>query len=162
MNDTIIYCTRSAHVFISSSDEIYIRWLSVNECGVSQEKDLLAPLATLAIYNCSGVVLSDSLFVCQYYQCGVVLANAVKENLLINIMSNHLLIIHNMTRNYSFVVILNYNHMGHYSHKHRAIEILFYEHYHLVKVYIDQIKLSLDKAINILCSTSKGANLVRL
>jgi len=56
------------------------------------------------------------------------------------------------------MVIRNYHHTGHSSYKYRAIEILLYEHLYLVKVFIIEIKLSLDEAMNILSSTSKGVN----
>ena len=37
-NNTIIYCTKSAHIFINSSENIMFRSLSVNECGVSKNR----------------------------------------------------------------------------------------------------------------------------
>jgi len=62
-----------------------IEYLRVNECGVSQEK---APLATLVIYSSSNIELVDSLFVCQYQQCGLVLANIAGRSHFINITIN--------------------------------------------------------------------------
>ena len=158
MNSTIIYCTRSAHVLINSSDDIIITYLTAHECGVSQGKDSLIPLVALHSYNCSNFVLVNSVFVCQYQQCGLVVANVVGDSYLVNITSSYLLITHNMTRNNSDMVIRNYHHRGHSSYKHRAIAIIFYEHFYLVKVYIIQMKLSLDKAMNISSFTSKGLN----
>ena len=160
MDNTIIYCTRSSHVFINSSDSVDIGYLSIIECGVSKEKDLLAPLATLHIYNCSNIGLLDSLFVCLYQQCGLVVANVVGDNVFNNITSSHLLITHNMTISHSSMIVRNYHHKGHSSYKYRAIEVHFYEHYHLITVYIFHIKLSLDKAMNISSSTRKGSNVV--
>ena len=159
-NNTIIYCTKSVHVFINSSDNITFESISVNKCGVSQENDLLAPLAALKIFNCSNIALLDSLFICQYQQCGLVVANVVGQNALINIASSHLLITHNMTRSTSTTEIINYNHMGDASYQRRAIEILFYEHLQLITLYIFQIKLYIDKAMNISSTTSNGANMV--
>jgi len=161
MDDAIIYCTRSAYIFINSSDYITIGSLRVTECGVSQGKDLLATLDTLVIYNCSNILILDSLFVCQYQQCGIVIANSVGESLLKNITSSYLLITHNMTRSHSSMVIANYHHyMGHFSYKHRAIAILFHEHSQQVDILLFQIKLSMDKAMTILSSTKTGANMV--
>ena len=68
VNNTIIYCTRSAHVLINGSDDIVIKYLIVNKCGVSQGKDslaALAPLITLHTYNCSFIALEECVFVCQ-------------------------------------------------------------------------------------------------
>jgi len=157
MNSTIIYCTRPAHVFIRSSDNIIIEYIRINECGVSQEK---APLANLVIYNCSNIVLMNSLFVCHYRQCGLAVVNVVGGSYFTNITSNHLLIAHNMMRMYSRITIENYHHMGHSSFKHRAIEVHFHEHYQVIVVHIFQIKLSVDKAMKILSLNSKGVNVV--
>jgi len=132
-----------------------IEYLRVNECGVSQEK---TPLATLVIYNCSNIVLMSSLFVCHYRQCALVVVNVVGGSYFTNITSNHLLIAHNMTRMYSRITIENYHHMEHSSYKHRATEVHFHEHYQVIVVLMFQIKLSVDKAMKILSSNSKGAN----
>ena len=48
--------------------------------------------------------------------------------------------------------------MGHSSHQHRAIESFVYEHYQIVIVFIVQIKLSIEKAMEISSSTKNGAN----
>ena len=162
ISNTIIYCTRSAHVLINSSVDIAIKYMSVNNCGVSQENDSQVPLVTLHSYNCSNIVLLDSVFVCQYQQCGLVVANYVGSSYLTNITSSYLLLTHSMTRNNSDIVIWNYHHMGHPFQKYRAIEILLYEHLYLVKLFIVQTKLSLDKAVNITSSTSKGVNVIRI
>ena len=131
VNNTIIYCSGSAHVLINSSDYIAVKHLSVNECGVSQGKDSSAPLITLHSYNCSFIALEDCEFVCQYHQCGLVVANVVGRNFLTNITSSYVLITHNLTRSNSYALLKNYNHMGHFSYKHRAIEILLYENFHI-------------------------------
>ena len=156
MNNTIIYCVRSAHVLINSSDDITITHLMVNECGISQGKEL--PLVTLQSYNCSHIMLLNSMFVCQYQQCGLAVANVVGDSYLTNITSSYLLITHNMTRSNSDMMIWNYNHMGHTSYKYRAVEILLYEHFYIVKLFIVQIQLSLNKAMNISCLTTRGTN----
>ena len=125
-----------------------------------QEQVVIASLV-LKFYNCSNIIkLMDSLFVCQYQQCGLVVANVVGESYLVNITSSHLLITHNMTRSNSFMVIRNYHHIGHSLCKRRAIELLFYQHHYLIQLFIIQIQLSWDKAMNITSSTSKGANMV--
>ena len=118
------------------------------------------PLVTLHSDSCSNIVLLNSVFVCNYQQCGLVVANVVGRSYLTNITSSYLLITHNMTRNNSDMVIRNYHHMGHSSHIYRAIELLLYEHCYLVKVFLIQIKLSLDKAMNISSFTSKGVNAI--
>ena len=64
------------------------------------------------------------------------------------------------TRGYTRITIRNYHHMEHSSHKHRAIEVLFYEHYQIITVFIVHVKLNIDKAMKIAFSTSKGANWV--
>ena len=64
---------------------------------------------------------------CQYQQCGLVVANAVGKIIWPILYPAILLITHNMTRNNSDMVIRNYHHMGHSSYKYRAIEILLYE-----------------------------------
>jgi len=160
MNSTVIYCTRSAHISIKSSHNINIAFLSINDCGVTQEKNLPAPLTSLSIVNCSNIELEDCLFVCKSEQCGLVVVNVVGQNFLTNITSSHLLITHNMTNSDSTMVIRNYHHMGHSSYKYRAIVVLFCEHYHIMKLSIIQLKLSLDKAMQISSSTKNGANVV--
>ena len=95
---TMIYCTESAQVVINNSHNINLRYLIVSECGVSKVKDLMLPLAALDIFNCSNVILLNSLIVCQYQQCGLEVINVVGDNFLYNITSSYLLIIHNMTR----------------------------------------------------------------
>jgi len=74
MNSSIIYCTRPAHIIIKSSDNITIGSVRFDECGIPL---IEAPFAALVIYNCSNIELVDSLFVCLYQQCGLVVANAV-------------------------------------------------------------------------------------
>jgi len=155
--NTIIYCTTLLHIFINSSGNITIQSLKFDECGIPLVE---APLAVLVIHNCSNIELVDSLFVCQYQQCGLVMANVVGNNILTNISSSHLLIIHNMTRSNSEMVIRHYHHIGHSSYKHRAIVVIFNEHYQVIKLIIVQIKLRLNKAMSISSSTSKGVNMM--
>ena len=51
ISNTIIYCTRSAHILISSSDDIAIKYMSVNDCGVSLGNDSHVPLVTLKLHS---------------------------------------------------------------------------------------------------------------
>ena len=160
-NNTIIHCSysnSSAHVVISNSVNINIRYISMKECGCLQKKNSNSPLDVLHIFNCSNVLLNNSIFICRYQQCGLVLANVVGFIHLNNITSSHLLITHNMTRGNSTMRIINYSHTGRPSYKHRAVEILLYEHTQYIKITFISIKFATDKAISIDSSTSKGLN----
>ena len=157
MNNTIIYCTTPAHIIIKSSDNITIRSLRFDECGIPL---IEGPFAALVIYSCSNIELVDSLFVCLYQQCGLALANAVGKNTLTNISSSHLLIVYNRTRSYSEMVITNYHHMGYYSYEYRAIVVVINPHYQVIKLFIIRLKLRLDKAMSISTYNSKGVNMV--
>jgi len=77
---------------------------------------------------------------------------------LYNTTSSHLLITHNMTRNNSTREIRNYSHSVHPSYKHRAIELLLYEHSQYIKISLVFMKIDFSKAVRILSSTSKGNN----
>ena len=66
--------------------------------------------------------------------------------------------VHDLTRDDSRTEITSYNHIGCSSSKHRAIEVLFYEHSHHITVVIHQMKLSVDKAMGILLSRCQGVS----
>ena len=158
MYNTAVYCTTPAHINISNSDGINIRYLDIYKCGCYQ---IDSPFSSLYIFNCSDISIDDSLVLCDK-QCGLVLVNVVGDTHLFNIASSHLLITHNMTRGNSTMRIVNYNHIGHSSDKYRAVEIRLYEHSQHIKIDIYHAVLNLDKAINIYCSTSKGVNKVTI
>ena len=158
MYNTAVYCTTPAHINISNSDGINIRYLDIYKCGCYQ---IDSPFSSLYIFNCSDISIDDSLVLCDK-QCGLVLVNVVGDTHLFNIASSHLLITHNMTRGNSTMRIVNYNHIRHSSDKYRAVEIRLYEHSQHIKIDIYHAVLNLDKAINIYCSTSKGVNKVTI
>ena len=76
-------------MYSNNSDDIIITYLTGHECGVSQGENSLAPLVTLHSDNCSNIVLLNSVFVCKYQQCGLVVANVVGDNYLANITSSY-------------------------------------------------------------------------
>ena len=161
MHNIIIYCTKQAQLALRNSHDIKIRHLSVIDCGLSRGNDMNFPLNALDVFNCSHFTLLNFLFACQYQQCGFAVINVVGSNLLCNITSSYMLIVHDMTWNDSTTEIINYNHAGCSSCKHSATEILFYEHSQTVKVTIFQMKLNADKAMNIISSTFTGVSILR-
>ena len=164
-NNTIIHCSysnSSAHVIISNSVNINIRYISMKECGCLQKESSNSLLDVLHIFNCSNILIDNCIFICRYQQCGLVFANVVGFIHLNNITSSHLLITHNMTRGNSTMEIRNYSHTGHPSYKHRAVEILLYEHSQYITISFLSINFDLDKAISIFSSTSKGINVIRV
>ena len=161
VKDTIIYCNISTQIVISYSTRIEIKYLSIKECGYSQQEDLQI---TVRILSCSDLFMRDSVFNCQYpQQCGLALVNVVGIVRLHYFKSSYLLISHNMTRRNVRMTIKNYTHIGHSSYKHRAIEVFLYEHSQRIMVNFFYITLiHVDKAINIFCLTSNGTNEINI
>ena len=164
-HNTSVYCSSDAHIVVIHSSNINIRHLNVTDCGYyAHNAHLMLPLAVMHIFKCSDISIKDSIFMCQYQQCGLVFDNVVGFIYLHNITSSHLLITHNMTKGNSTMEIRNYNHydVGHPSYKHSAIEISLYEHSQYIKITFLSIKLHSDKAMHIFSSTATGANVIKI
>ena len=160
MNNTIIHCTTSTRVVIINSDNICIRYISMKDCGGIIQKQYFT--SSLNIINCSHILIQYLCVMCQFQQCGLMIVNAVQTVTIDNIMSSYLMIKHSMTKSNSTIVICNYTHIGKSSYKHRAIEILLYEHSQYIIIKFFSLKLNSDKAVHIFSSTSKGTNKINI
>ena len=152
-------CLNNSHVFIGNSSDIEMRYLSMK--GV-QMNPLISPPAILHIFDSSDILIDNSIFVCQFHQCGLLLSNTMGLVQVYNITSGHLLITHNMTRNESDMEVSHYTHIGHPSYKTRAIEIFLYEHSQFIIITLLYAKFEFDKAIGIHSFTSKGGNMIKI
>ena len=158
-NYAIIYCSSSAYIAFRNSKHINITNLTIKNCGYSYSKFqyFTNSLSSLFLFNCSDIVVQNSVFECNYQQCGLVVFDAMGNSNINNIKSGQLLLVHNHTTSNVTTEISYYEQYGCCTND-SAIKIIIYQHSYKIKISFSYIKLNLHQPIQIYCSDCEGQN----
>ena len=159
ISSTTIYCYTPKTILFGNSKNISLKYLKIKNCHheytYSGLKHLTKSLSTLCLFNSSDFIIQNSVFECDYQQCGLVVFDAMgNSNLINNIKSGQLLLVHNHTTSDINIEINYYEQCGCCTND-TALKIIAHEHSYKIKLNLSHIKLNLDKPVIIYCSVAK-------
>ena len=150
---TVIY-SQYATIEINFADNITISSITfINKHS--------AEIPLLILKYCSNVFIQGSVFTCHSRDCHLMIANAYNTVILHNVSSDHLTILHNQSISDCNITVSKYTGQ-HTESETSIITIKLYQHNNNIKILLSQIKVKLDNAISLTCTTCTGTNHIKL